>query len=194
MNLCNATYPSEFTANRTAPLTDGIYSEAAAPGSASTVVVTYVDAVIAEDFAAVVLASSGGGSGTFYTLHLVSSEGRSLSIGAGTQLGDRVLIRAIAIVGSEVRVALTAHADDDPLCRPTLDETRVYGFSERGFGLLATSPGLGAGAPAPAQTGTAGLGTSGQPSPMLIVLAALGALTLVMSARVAVHPTRSRDA
>jgi hypothetical protein len=157
--LRNASYPSEFTADGTAPLADGTYSEPAASGSASLVSVTLVDAAIGDDYAAVVLATSGGGSGTFYTLHLASIDAGGLSTGAGLLLGDRIELASIAVEGDGVRIALTTQGPTDPFCCPTQEETRVYGFTATGFQLLSTTPGPGTIAPAPGDTGTAGFVT-----------------------------------
>ena len=185
--LRNASYPSELTASGAAPLAHGAYSEPATPGSASTVTVTLVDATIAADFAAVVLASSGGGSGTFYTLHLVSNESGTLAAGAGTPLGDRIVLHELAIEGTAVRVALTTHAANDPLCCPTRDETRLYGFDAGGFRLLSTTPGIAATTPAPSATGAAGLAAPGAASIAVVALLTLAAVALVASARAVVR-------
>ena len=77
--LANATYQSQFTQDGTAPLTDGQYSEAAAPGSATMTTVTLTDNITygqleGRDVAVVVLVTDPGGSGTFYDLAVVVNQ------------------------------------------------------------------------------------------------------------------------
>ena len=177
--LKNATYPSTFTASKAATLVDGAYSEPAAPGSASLVQVQFIDAAIAPDFAAVVLATSGGGSGTFYTLHLVALQNGAPSAGAGLQLGDRIKLNSIAIVNNQVQIDMTTQGPSDPVCCPTQDETRIYAFSPAGFSLLSTTPATPTVAPAPAATGMAGTATTNHAGLALqLALLALAALAV----------------
>jgi hypothetical protein len=182
--LKNATYPSTFTASKSATLVDGAYSEAAAPGSASLVQVQFVDAAISPDFAAVVLATSGGGSGTFYTLHLVTVQDGAPFAGAGLQLGDRIKLNSIAIVDNQVRIDMTTQGPTDPMCCPTQDETRIYGFGPAGFSLLSTTPATTTAPPAPAATGMAGTVLPNSAGVTLqLALLALALLTVVGARR-----------
>src|SRR5207248_1047445 len=130
------------------------------PGSASTVSVTFVDAAITPAFAVVVLASSGGGSGTFYTLHAVSGQGATLSVGAGVLIGDRIKVGSISIINGQVRLTVTRSGPNDPACCPTQQAILTYGFDARGLSLLSTVvPAIEPtpGPPRPAATGSAGI-------------------------------------
>jgi hypothetical protein len=190
--LKNATYPSTLTHDRTAPLVDGAYSEPAAPGSASLVTVQFVDASITPDFAAVVLASSGGGSGTFFTLHLVTLENGAPVAGGGILLGDRIKLGTLSIVDNQVVIRMTVPGPNDPLCCPSQDETRVYGFTANGFGLIATPvPTLYAPqTPVPAASGMAGLAASHRAT--LALQLALLALALSTAAGARLLAARAR--
>ncbi len=130
--LADATYTSEFTDDGTAPLTDGAYSEPAAPGSATeTKVMLLPDYTIygqlnGQDIAAVVLATDAGGSGTFYNLHvMVSGDGQPAEV-ASTFLGDRVQINSITIKDNQIVVDMVQAGPDDPMCCPTQRVVKTY--------------------------------------------------------------------
>lgn len=130
--LANATYTSEFTDDGTAPLTDGAYSEAAAPGSATEIKVVLLPDTIAygqlngQDVAVVVLVTDSGGSGTFYNLHVMGTEdGQPVEV-ANTFLGDRVQINSIAIQGNQTVVDMVQAGPDDPMCCPTQQVVKTY--------------------------------------------------------------------
>ena len=73
------TYPNDFTASGFASLSDGSYREVAAPGSAAFLDVRLQRSAFGElngaPAAAVVLATAGGGSGTFFDLHVIVRDG-----------------------------------------------------------------------------------------------------------------------
>jgi basic membrane protein A len=102
--LANLSYPSEYTADGTAPLTDGAYEEAAAPGSATVTTVQLSDMLAFGDLdadgvddAAVVLISDPGGSGRFYDLVAVlDRNGKAFPV-ASAFLGDRIEINTVTI-------------------------------------------------------------------------------------------------
>jgi basic membrane protein A len=107
--LRNTTYPSDWTADGTAPLVNGEYREQAAPGSATEIVVQLSNMVAFGDLdddgradAAVVLISQPGGSGTFYDLVSVLDK------------------------HGDIMVDIVSQGPDDPMCCPTQDETRSY--------------------------------------------------------------------
>jgi len=141
--LKNATYKSEWTQSGTAPLTDGEYSEQAAPGSATKTVVKLTDHIAYgqlgdyQQAAAVVLVTDPGGSGTFYDLAVVvNQDGKPVNV-ASTHLGDRVKINSFSIENGEIVVDMITHGPKDPMCCPTQQVVQKYAL--RGDELVQTS-------------------------------------------------------
>lgn len=132
--LRNAEYRSEWPADGVAKLKDGQYEEEIVPGSASKlIIVVYPDMHAFGDLngdgaddAAVVLATSGGGSGTFISLEaMVNDKGAPKHV-ASTPLGDRAQIKSVRIEGGEIAVDMVTHGPDDPMCCPTLESTKKF--------------------------------------------------------------------
>jgi heat shock protein HslJ len=122
--LENLEYRSEWTASGTAPLTDGEYSEAAAPGSATKTAiklhkVAFGDAADGQPMAAVILITNSGGSGTFYDLAAVAVQDGKLAHVATAFLGDRVQIESLVVKDGEIVVEVVKQGPDDPMCCPT---------------------------------------------------------------------------
>jgi heat shock protein HslJ len=140
--LQNAAYQTEWTPEGTVRLQRGEYRAPAAPGSASKIVVALTEHVVTgelngEPAATVILYSSGGGSGTFYELHImVERDGQPRDI-AWTKLGDRVQINALAIEEDDIMVDMVAHGPDDPMCCPTQQVVQRYVL--QGEALVQTS-------------------------------------------------------
>jgi basic membrane protein A len=131
--LRNAEYQVEYTASGTAPLSNGEYREPAAPGSASEVVVQISDFVAFGDMtgdgadeAAVILASSGGGSGTFYDLVIMQDQNGTPTQIASTFLGDRIKINSLTIENGNVAVDMVTQGPNDPMVNPTQRVTKAY--------------------------------------------------------------------
>ena len=131
--LRNAEYQVEYTADGTAKLANGEYSEPAAPGSASKVVVKMSDFVALGDLtgdgvddAAVILVSSGGGSGTFYDLVVMVDENGVPTQAAGTLLGDRIQIKSLTIEDGQVVINMVTQGPNDPMFNPTQNVTKRY--------------------------------------------------------------------
>jgi len=129
--LASMEYQSEFTKSGTAPLENGEYSEQAAPGSATQTSVTLTDHVAfgelnGEPAAAVVLVTDPGGSGTFYSLHVVVNQDGELVNIANTDLGDRVQINSLDIEDGQIVVEMVTQGPDDPMCCPTQEVTKRY--------------------------------------------------------------------
>jgi hypothetical protein len=78
--------------------------------------------------AAVVLATTTGGSGTFLDLALVLNENGQPVNAATLFLGDRVPVDRIRVVEGEVQVDLTMHGPADPMCCPSLEVTRRFRY------------------------------------------------------------------
>ncbi|MGD8466818.1 MAG: META domain-containing protein, partial [Anaerolineae bacterium] len=122
--LANMDYQSEWTQSGIAPLVDGEYREAAAPGSATETVVALSPHVArgelnGEPAAAVVLVTDPGGSGTFYDLAVVVERDGYPTHLATANLGDRIQMNSLAIEANQVVVDMIAHDEDDPMCCPT---------------------------------------------------------------------------
>jgi len=80
--------------------------------------------------AAVVLVSSGGGSGTFKEIAAVLNHSGVPVHVASADLGDRVKVEAIAVEFGRIRVQLIVHDEDDPMCCPTKRVTWEYRLQE----------------------------------------------------------------
>jgi len=139
--LANTTYKSEWTEDGTAPLTNGEYSEPAAPGSATTTTVRLTDHIAygqleLQDAAAVILVTDPGGSGTFYDLAVVVNQnGQPVSVDTFA-LGDRVQINSIKIEGNEILIDMITHGPDDSMCCPT--QRVLKGFNLKVDALMET--------------------------------------------------------
>jgi hypothetical protein len=122
--LANTTYKSEWAQSGTAPLLDGEYREAAAPGSATETIIRLTNHIAygelnGQPAAAVVLVTDPGGSGTFYDLAVVVNQnGKPVNV-ATTNLGDRVEIHGVSILDNQVVVDMLQAGPDDPLCCPS---------------------------------------------------------------------------
>jgi len=132
--LKNAEYQSEWPAEGVAQLVDGEYEEEIVPGAASKIIIVFYPEMYAfgdldgdgvED-AAVVLATSGGGSGTFISLEAVINDNGTPNHVATAFLGDRVQINSVAIEAGVITVDMVTHGPEDPLCCPTLEVTQRY--------------------------------------------------------------------
>ena len=129
--LANATYQSQFTQSGSAPLTDGTYSEAAAPGSASQTSVTLTDNIAYGQLnnrptAVVILVTDLGGSGTFFDLALlINQAGQPVNV-AIAPVGDRVQINSVTIENNQIVVDMIQAGPDDPLCCPSQQVMRTY--------------------------------------------------------------------
>ncbi len=134
LDLKSATYPSEVVPEGQAKLTNGSYEAPAAAGSAISITVRLIDQWVAYGDlngdgaadAAVILAESGGGSGTFFRLAAVLNAGGRPGEIVALTLGDRVKINSVAIRGGEISVALITHGPKDPACCPSLATTQKY--------------------------------------------------------------------
>lgn len=142
--LRNAEYASAWTPSGRVHLRDGHYREPAAPNSAVEVHVWLLDQVVrwtanGHHYAAVILATDPGGSGTFFDLVVVEAQGRRPVPVASAELGDRVRVRTLTVERGTgppvIRVGLVIHGPADPLCCPT--QLAVRGFRWRDGTLVA---------------------------------------------------------
>ena len=128
--LRNLTYQNEFT-DGGATLNDGAYRAKVVEGSASELVVQLVEAVVNENpsapiVAAVILTTDPGGSGLFYDLAVVVEQNDQLINIASTSLGDRVQVEQVTIDNDLVTLEMISHAEEDPLCCPTLPVSKTF--------------------------------------------------------------------
>jgi hypothetical protein len=187
-------YPSQFTLSKQAPLSNGRFDQRAvlSPEEAAKhpATVNFHTAVIGTDYAAVLLATNTGGSGTFFTLHFVSTDGTRIEAGPGLLLGDRWRVQGLELKDGVVVLNTVRPGANDPLCCPSLAETHYYvRDASTGAPVEVAAPAqpiAGPGAPPSAQpippaTGSAGLLNAGNATVQL-ALAAL-AFGIVLLAR-----------
>ena len=132
--LRNAEYQSEWPADGKAKLTDGSYREKYLPGAATELVVRLSDHHAIGDLngdgaedAAVVLVSDPGGSGTFYDLAVLVSQNGSPKHVATEALGDRIVVKSLAIRSGEVAITFLTRKPDEPMsAEPKVEVTKKF--------------------------------------------------------------------
>jgi hypothetical protein len=136
-SLRNTDYPSAWAPSGRVRLHDGRHREPAAPGSASEIRVWLLDQlarwrVSGRRYAAVVLATDPGGSGTFYELVAVEDRGGRPVAVARAELGDRVRVQSLSVAQGTgppiIRVDLVVPGPDEPLCCPTQLAVRRFAW------------------------------------------------------------------
>ena len=132
--LPNAEYPIEITSTGKAQLKDGVFEESVAPDSATKTKVRLgevrslgdVNGDGVED-AVVTLVADPGGSGTFTYLALVINDNGAAKPIASVLLGDRIIVKSLAIQSGEVLVTMLTRRPDEPMStEPTLEVTRRF--------------------------------------------------------------------
>ncbi|MCY4114092.1 MAG: hypothetical protein OXG33_09180 [Chloroflexi bacterium] len=108
--------------------------------------------------AAVVLFTSGGGSGTFKHLVAVLDRDGEPVQAARTYLGDRVPVRSLTIAGGRIVAETVTHRAGDGLCCPTLEITRDFALRD---GKLAERRALVVESPLPGETVASGFEVRG---------------------------------
>ena len=157
--LARVTLPTELAPSGSVTLEGGEHSEEAAPGSASRIEFTTTQSVVDDlngdgvDDGAIIVRSSGGGSGTFYDLHVfVAAEGAPQLI-ASESLGDRVEVQGIESGPSGVTVGYLTRPSDAPMTDPpTVEATTTVAFAQDGTVRVSQS---GSGSAAPEATSSA---------------------------------------
>jgi hypothetical protein len=131
--LKNAEYRSELYGNKWVKLRGGTYEERTEPDGVLELMIRLSDKIAFGDLnndglqdAAVVLMSSGGGSGSFRELVVVLNSNGGPRQAASQPLGDRTDVKAISIKSGVIYVDLIRHGPNDPLCCPTIREVKKY--------------------------------------------------------------------
>lgn len=131
--LKNAEYQTEFSASKKVTLTNGVYQEEIAPGSASKLTITMLEQSAFGDLngdgapdAAIFLATNSGGSGVFVDLAAVVNDQGKPRHAASVALGDRVQIKSVTISTGEIVLDLLRPGPNDPLCCPTQRVTQKW--------------------------------------------------------------------
>ena len=133
--LRNITYPSEYSPSKQVALVGGKaeWNEPPLRGNA-----VFMIAWIGPTFAAAILGSSTGGSGSFTTLHLVTNNAGTPVASSGLFIGDRTRIESIGVEGDRVRLGLLTQGPTDPQCCPTQREIREFVHDGNTFRLVST--------------------------------------------------------
>jgi hypothetical protein len=116
----DAGYSMDHLGAGTIQLAEGTYHDSAA-GLDVRLIATATGDLDGDDRddAAVVLASTTGGTGTFIDLYaLLDKQDHAVTRGPAS-LGDRVKVDSIRVYNRAVHLHLLTHAPDDPLCCPT---------------------------------------------------------------------------
>lgn len=132
--LPNSEYPIEVARSGKARLQDGVFEEAAAPGSATKTTVVLGEAKAAGDLngdgvedGAVTLVANPGGSGTFIYLAAVVNLGGAARPTAAILLGDRIVVKALVIRSGAITVTLLTRKADEPMAaEPKVEVTRKF--------------------------------------------------------------------
>jgi hypothetical protein len=132
--LPNVEYLIELASSGKAQLKDGLFEEEAAPGSATktkiqlgkTQAVGDVNGDGLED-AVVTLVVDPGGSGTFTYLALVlNQEGKPEPL-AAVLLGDRIIVKSLALQNGNVQVIMLTRKPDEPMSsEPSVEVQRIF--------------------------------------------------------------------
>jgi hypothetical protein len=76
--------------------------------------------------AAVIYFSNGGGSGSFVVLGaMLNQDGNPVQV-ASEDLGDRVVVKSLAIRGGKIVLTMLLHGPKDSMAEPTVKQTRTY--------------------------------------------------------------------
>jgi hypothetical protein len=132
--LGNAEYPIDLASSGLAQLTNGLFEEQAAPGSATMTKIQLSELVSPGDLnadgledAAVILVADPGGSGSFSYLAAVVNEGGTAQPLAAILLGDRIVVESIQIESGQVIVRILTRGADEPMsAEPTIELERTF--------------------------------------------------------------------
>lgn len=166
--LGNATYQVQDAPGGSVTLKDGKAEVEVAPGSASKYTAQIAEplangTINGKPYAAAVLITSGGGSGTFYNLAVVPNNNGQPGTGMTKLLGDRVKVQAIAFVSNTVQVNYLDRKEGEAMAtEPTVAVTKYFTVDAAGALVETQAP-----APTPTSTTTAQVVGSGFPGTWL---------------------------
>jgi hypothetical protein len=132
--LPNAEYLIELASNGKAQLKAGFFEEEAAPSSATKTKIQLgkiqavgdVNSDGLED-AVVTLVVDPGGSGTFTYLALVLNQAGEPKPLAAVLLGDRIIVKSLALQNGNVQVTMLTRKPDEPMStEPTVEVKRIF--------------------------------------------------------------------
>ena len=140
--LPNAEYPIDVVSTGRAQLKDGVFEEAAAPGSATGTRISLGRYQASGDLngdavldAAVTLIADPGGSGTFTYVAAVLNRSGTAEPVATVLMGDRVIVRSLAIQDGYISVTILTRKPDEPMAvEPTVSVSMR--FRLRGYTLM----------------------------------------------------------
>jgi heat shock protein HslJ len=142
--LESAVYRLDNTPSGVVQLTDGVYTAPAAAGSATQTRVELSDWIAygllpdGQTAAAVILISSGGGSGTFYHLALMADASGQAVNNATVFLGDRIVVHSLGFEEGKIVVELTRQGPEDAMCCPTQRMLEVYAYENGELGMVSS--------------------------------------------------------
>ncbi len=132
--LPNAEYPIQIASTGKAQLKNGVFEEPVAPGAATKTTIRLgkeqavgdVNGDGAED-AVVTLVVQPGGSGVFTYLALVLNDNGRAKPLASVLLGDRILVKSLAIHSGTVVVTMLTRKPSEPMsATPTVEVRRTF--------------------------------------------------------------------
>ena len=129
--LGNTTYMIQDAPNGDVALKEGKAEEEIAPGSASKYTAQLGDQLAngtldGKAYAATILITSGGGSGTFYNVAAVPNNNGTPGTGITFFLGDRIQVQSLKIENGAIHVSYLDRKADEPMtAAPTVAQSKV---------------------------------------------------------------------
>lgn len=129
--LGNATYSVADAPGGSITLKEGKAQVEQAPGSATKFTAQLGEQVAngtldGKPYAAAILITSGGGSGTFYNVAAVPNDNGKPGTGIITLLGDRIKVSSLAIENGAIKVSYLDRKADEPMTAdPTVEMNKV---------------------------------------------------------------------
>ena len=142
--LMNAEYHTDWAASGVAQLSDGAYQEGDVEGLEFVAILAYPDRYAFGDIngdgladGVMILATSGGGSGTFISLEVLLNESVTPWHAASYALGDRVVVKSVQIKEGEIVLTMIVHGPDDGLCCPSQNAVQRFQLQENAIVMTA---------------------------------------------------------